>query len=315
MVTAWHHRALPKAPATLVNLSWLDLACRENTTASISLTFTAEYAFESYANIMENKPSIIINVEYPPCLSGTDFLHQIVDPLMVNAMLEMKGKFSDVAEAVRTKVFTDVKWSNLSSFTSGHSVLPMSAIPAPSRSSLLQLPRMTRTLAQNPGSIIPRSPTTLPPSQIPVARRARVSSMQPLAPPPQLGRALHVGPHASRTPSREPMQREWRVDTIESTTSTPLARSRMQDATTMPSRSTASFNGHARLEHLGHGTQVHIAPLALPGNALSAGHHGGACRHGQGFSLMTERSPFDPPPPYCSLHHGCIYVVTTNGVQ
>ncbi|KIK34706.1 hypothetical protein CY34DRAFT_621785 [Suillus luteus UH-Slu-Lm8-n1] len=194
---------------------------------------------------------------------------------------------------------------------SGCSAQPMSAIPAPPRSSLLQPPRMTRTSAQNPGSIIPRSPTTLPPSQIPVARR--VSSMQPLAPPPRLGRALHVGPHASRTPSREPMQREWRVDTVESTTPTPLTRSRMQDAT--PSRSTAPTNGHARSERLGHGAQVHIVPLALPGNAIYAGHHGGVRGHGQDFSLMTERSPFDPPPPYCSLHHGCVYVVTANGMQ
>lgn len=75
---------------------------------SISLTFTAEYIFESHANIIENQPSIIINVEQPPCLSGTDFVHQIVDPLMVNTMLEMQDRFSDIAKAIRTKVVSYV---------------------------------------------------------------------------------------------------------------------------------------------------------------------------------------------------------------
>lgn len=65
-------------------------------------------------------------------------------------------------------------------------------------------------------------------------------------------------------------------------------------------------------ERLGH---VHIVPLALPGNAFTAGRHGGVHRHAQDVSITTEHLPLDPPPPYCGLHHGhYIYVVSTNGV-
>lgn len=72
--------------------------------ASISLSFTAEYVFESHANVIDNKPTIVINVDYPPCLSGTDYVHQIVDPLMANTMLEMKARFSDIAQTIQRKV-------------------------------------------------------------------------------------------------------------------------------------------------------------------------------------------------------------------
>lgn len=137
------------------------------------------------------------------------------------------------------KVFTDVNWSNLSRFMElphpqSQSSLQSLHIPAPPSPSAWMS-------ARNSSSIIPRSPTRLPQSQIPVRRR--VSSMQPqaLAPPPRLGRSLQVGLHTSRTLSREPVPRGRRADGVASTTLTPLAPVRVQDAT--PIHTTTQSNG------------------------------------------------------------------------
>ncbi|KAG1877145.1 hypothetical protein C8R48DRAFT_768694 [Suillus tomentosus] len=221
----------------------------------------AEYIFESHANIIENKPSIIINVEQPPCLSGTDFVHQIVDPLKVNTMLEMQDRFPDVVKAIRTKIFTD--WSILPTcrLTPTKSSLPPqspSRIPAPPCSS-------------SQVSHIPHSPSALPQSQIPVGRR--VNGMQSLGPPPRVGLALQVVPQTSQTPSREPIQHRQGVNVV-STTSTPLTRGGVHAAAT-PSHP-AQPNRHTRSRLLSHSAQVHI--VADPVYALPAARHPGISR-------------------------------------
>ncbi|KAG2737990.1 hypothetical protein P692DRAFT_20760128 [Suillus brevipes Sb2] len=221
-----HHASASAGPKSgPKSLAWLDLACPPNTTTSITLSFTAQYAFTSYTSIRNNKPSVIIEVECSPCLSGTDYCHQIVDPQMCHAIKLMENEFSDIANTVRTKLFTDPRWSSPVQQPSSQRVTTLNTPGKSLRDAFQPLPQASSQRGTSPGSIGRRPATTLLQSQIPVARRFH--GVQALAPPPQLSGGL--GARMPRTPSQSresAMQRGGRLANISSATSAPITRGR-----------------------------------------------------------------------------------------
>ncbi|KAG1835857.1 hypothetical protein DFJ58DRAFT_735420 [Suillus subalutaceus] len=317
------HRRHASALAGPASLAWLDLACPPNTTTSITLSFEAQYAFTSYNSVIQNKPSVIIEVDCSPCLSGTDYYHQIVDPRMCNAIKLMENEFSDIANTVCTKLFTDTQWSGLVQRPS--SQMQIATLNTRGTNAAFQPLHLASSQCTSLGRVSRRSAITLPQSQIPVARR--FNGVQALTPPP------HLSTHISRMPrtpsqSRESaMQCGGRLANVSSATSAPLAHGRALIRTSNPrpspeqrpldqldgqnsaapaqSRTVQSNEWADRSGRLAIGTCVQVLQLPC---SITAAHCGSF--HGHRPAIP------EPPPPYCACHqpgHICIPTGATHG--